>query len=68
MIAGEIERLKTQLEKASGELAAIRRQVERMAAHQSKTLAEPFDMFRLSKSKQAVDLAPNTIRSYIDQG
>jgi len=27
-----------------------------------------FDLFRLSKAKQAVDLAPNTIRSYFRRG
>ncbi len=28
----------------------------------------PFDLFRLSKSKTAVDLAPNTLREYNRQG
>jgi hypothetical protein len=27
-----------------------------------------FDLFRLSKSKSAVDLAPNTLRAYFKQG
>jgi hypothetical protein len=30
--------------------------------------AETFDLFRLSKSKVAVDAAPNTVRSYFKQG
>ena len=29
---------------------------------------EPFELFRLSKSKSAVDVCPNTIRSYFKQG
>jgi hypothetical protein len=29
---------------------------------------EPFELFRLSKSKFAVDVCPNTIRSYFKQG
>ena len=29
---------------------------------------EPFELFRLSKSKQAVDVCPNTLRSYFKQG
>jgi hypothetical protein len=29
---------------------------------------EPFELFRLSKSKAAVDVCPNTIRSYFKQG
>ena len=27
-----------------------------------------FDLFRLSKSKEVVDVCPNTLRSYFDQG
>jgi len=27
-----------------------------------------FDLFRISKSKKEVDLAPNTVRSYIEEG
>lgn len=30
--------------------------------------APDFDLFRLSKSKQAVDLGPNTIRGYAKRG
>ncbi len=30
--------------------------------------APVFDLVRLSKSKQAVDLAPNTIRAFAEQG
>ena len=30
--------------------------------------AAGFDLFRLSKSKQAVDVCPNTIRGYAKQG
>jgi hypothetical protein len=30
--------------------------------------APGFDLVRLSKSKQAVDLAPNTIRAFVKQG
>jgi hypothetical protein len=29
---------------------------------------EPFELFRLSKSKAAVDVCPNTIRAYFKQG
>jgi len=29
---------------------------------------ESFELFRLSKSKEAVDVCPNTIRSYFKQG
>jgi hypothetical protein len=31
-------------------------------------LEQSFDMVRLTKSKQAVDLAPNTLRAYARQG
>ena len=27
-----------------------------------------FDLFRLSKSKEVVDVCPNTLRSYFEQG
>lgn len=30
--------------------------------------AEGFDLFRLSKSKDAVDVCPNTLRDYFKQG
>jgi hypothetical protein len=29
---------------------------------------EPFELFRLSKSKTAVDVCPNTLRAYFKQG
>lgn len=29
---------------------------------------EPFELFRLSKSKGAVDICPNTLRSYFKEG
>jgi hypothetical protein len=29
---------------------------------------QPFELFRLSKSKQAVDVCPNTIRAYFKEG
>jgi hypothetical protein len=32
------------------------------------TVPNTFDLFRLSKSKEAVDCAPNTIRTYHKQG
>lgn len=46
----------------------------REAAHMSNVIhgvergPTSFDLARLSKSKQAVDLAPNTIREYARQG
>lgn len=30
--------------------------------------AQSFDLFRLSKSKQVVDISPNTLRAYHDEG
>lgn len=33
-----------------------------------ETAPAPFEMVRLSKSKKEVDLAPNTIRAYFQQG
>lgn len=38
------------------------------AATFSQQSAESFDLFRLSKSKEVVDLAPNTLRAYHDNG
>lgn len=35
---------------------------------QANTASQSFDLFRLSKSKKEVDLAPNTIRAYAGQG
>lgn len=35
---------------------------------QSQTVTENFDLFRLSKSKRVVDLAPNTLRTYFLRG
>lgn len=32
------------------------------------TASQSFDLFRLTKSKKEVDLAPNTIRAYATQG
>jgi hypothetical protein len=34
----------------------------------SNTLNSGFDLFRLSKSKEAVDISPNTIRAYNREG
>ena len=34
--------------------------------HQSNETG--FDLFRLSKSKEVVDVCPNTLRSYFEQG
>jgi hypothetical protein len=34
----------------------------------AQTQGSGFDLFRLSKSKQAVDLCPNTLRAYFKQG
>jgi hypothetical protein len=43
-----------------------------VVAGKSKTTSAPpnsgFDLFRLSKSKQTVDLCPNTLRAYQRQG
>ena len=33
-----------------------------------KESPQNFDLFRLTKSKATVDLAPNTLRAYHDQG
>ncbi len=30
--------------------------------------AQSFDLFRLSKSKEAVDISPNTLRAYHEEG
>jgi len=30
--------------------------------------ADGFDLFRLTKSKQSVDVSPNTLRAYHEQG
>ncbi|HEV2696139.1 MAG TPA: hypothetical protein VG347_24840 [Verrucomicrobiae bacterium] len=34
----------------------------------SQTIAENYDLFRLSKSKRIVDLSPNTLRDYFQRG
>lgn len=39
-----------------------------LAAAQQQANGSSYDFFRLSKSKSAVDLAPNTLRSYNQQG
>ena len=40
-----------------------------IAANTVQTMDSPsFDLVRLSKSKESVDLAPNTIRSFAAQG
>ncbi len=39
-----------------------------LAAAQQQANGSGYDFFRLSKSKSAVDLAPNTLRAYNRQG
>ncbi len=35
---------------------------------ESEEAQSSFDLFRLSKSKEAVDISPNTLRAYHDEG
>jgi hypothetical protein len=37
-------------------------------ADSKDTQAEGFDLFRLSKSKEVVDVCPNTLRGYFKEG
>jgi hypothetical protein len=45
--------------------AGSRRTVRRIVQTRER---ESFELFRLSKSKAAVDVSPNTLRSYFKQG